>query len=604
MCGIYGTISINYKNIGQKFSKDLSHRGPDDNGIFFDHSNNLALGHNRLSIIDLSNQAHQPMMDESKSYVVVFNGEIYNFKELKQELVSLGYNFNTNSDTEVVLKSFIHWGEICIQKFRGMFAFCIFNKKNRSLFLARDRFGIKPLIYSFLDDQFIFSSELKSFLNSNFVTKKLSNQAVSELFQYGSVKQPNTMLEGVYQLLPAHCMTIKIDRSYEIKKYYDYVKESKKLPKIDSYNEAVLKVREELELATKYHMVSDVDVGAFLSSGIDSTAVVALMKLYSDKQINTFSIGFKNKTYVQDETVIASRTAKQLGCNHQNIKIDDEYVENIFDDFIESIDQPSIDGMNTFIVSKETAKNMKVALTGTGGDEVFAGYTHFKFISQYASKKKNLISFVGQQLNKLRPNKFTKKYDYMGVNATKAVEMKRSLGINLDKILINPCYGSFSISEDQLSSIQIVSKHEIDNYMLNTLLRDNDVLSMAHSLEVRPILLDHKLVELAFSLDDNFKVRNGTLKSVLIDSVKDIIPIEVYKKRKQGFAMPFINWMNKPLNKKFAQVIFNPKLNSVFTQAYLQQLQDRVKSKKLESVDWLSFIFVSWLIKYSIQVDR
>ena len=268
----------------------------------------------------------------------MFNGEIYNFKELKQELVSLGYNFNTNFDTEVVLKSFIHWGEICIQKFRGMFAFCIFNKKNRSLFLAGDRFGIKPLIYYFLDDQFIFSSELKSFLNSNFVTKKLSNEAVCELFKYGSVKQPNTMLEGVYQLLPAHCMTIKIDRSYEIKKYYDYVKESKKLPKIDSYNEAVLKVREELELATKYHMVSDVDVGAFLSSGIDSTVVVALMKLYSDKQINTFSIGFKNKTYVQDETVIASRTAKQLGCNHQNIKIDDEYVENIFDDFIESID--------------------------------------------------------------------------------------------------------------------------------------------------------------------------------------------------------------------------------------------------------------------------
>ena len=192
----------------------------------------------------------------------------------------------------------------------------------------------------------------------------------------------------------------------------------------------------------------------------------------------------------------------------------------------------------------------------------------------------------------------------MGVNATKAVETKRSLGMNLDKIQINPCYGSFSISEDQLSSIQIVSKHEIDNYMINTLIRDNDVLSMAHLLEVRPILLDHKLAELAFSLDDNFKVQNGTLKSVLIDSVKDIIPIEVCKKRKQGFAMPFINWMKKSLKKKFAQIIFNPKLNSVFTQAYLQQLQDIVKSKKLESVDWLSFIFVSWLIKYSIQVDR
>jgi len=603
MCGIYGALSINYKNIGQKFSNDLAHRGPDDKGLFLDQRNNLALGHNRLSIIDLSNNAHQPMIDESKNYVLVFNGEIYNFKELRQELVSLGYNFNTNSDTEVVLKSFINWGEHCIQKFRGMFAFCIFNKKNRSLFLARDRFGIKPLIYSFVDDQFIFSSELKPFLNSNFVTKKLSHKAISELFQYGSVKQPNTMIEGVYQLLPAHCMTVKLDRNYEIKKYYDYVKESRKLPKIDSYNEAVLKVREELEVATKYHMVSDVDVGAFLSSGVDSTAVVALMKLYSDKQINTFSIGFKNETYVQDETAMASRTAKQLGCNHQNIKIDDEYVENIFDDFIESIDQPSIDGMNSFIVSKETAKNMKVALTGTGGDEVFAGYTHFKFISQYAKKKKNFISLIGQKLNRLRPNRFMKKYDFVGVNEAKAIEMKRCIRKNLDKTLINPRYSSFLPFKDKLSSIQIVSKHEIDNYMLNTLLRDNDVLSMAHSLEVRPILLDHKLVELAFSLDDNFKVRNGILKSILIDSVKDIIPSEVYKKKKQGFAMPFINWMNEPLNKKFDEVVFNPKANLVFNQVYLKQLQDRVKSKKLESIDWLSFIFISWLTKYSIEVD-
>jgi asparagine synthase (glutamine-hydrolysing) len=196
-----------------------------------------------------------------------------------------------------------------------------------------------------------------------------------------------------------------------------------------------------------------------------------------------------------------------------------------------------------------------------------------------------------------------KKYDFVGVNEAKAIEMKRCLRANLDKILINPSYSSTFSSNENLSSIQIVSKHEIDNYMLNTLLRDNDVLSMAHSLEVRPILLDHKLVELAFSLNDNFKVRNDTLKSVLIDSVKDIIPSEVYNKRKQGFAMPFINWMNKPLNKKFNQIIFNPKLNLVFNEIYLKQLQYRVKSRELESIDWLSFIFASWLVKYSIHTD-
>ena len=202
-----------------------------------------------------------------------------------------------------------------------------------------------------------------------------------------------------------------------------------------------------------------------------------------------------------------------------------------------------------------------------------------------------------------RPNKFTKKYEFVGIEAIKAIKMKRCMRKDLNKILINPSYTSTFSSNENLSSIQIVSKNEIDNYLLNTLLRDNDVLSMAHSLEVRPILLDHKLVELAFSLNDNFKVRGNTLKSVLIDSVKDIIPSEVYNKRKQGFAMPFINWMNEPLNKKFNQVIFNPKLDLVFNQIYLQQLQYRVKSKKLTSIDWLSFIFASWLIKYSIHID-
>lgn len=603
MCGIYGAISIDYKKISQKFANDLHHRGPDDKGIFFDHSNNLVLGHNRLSIIDLSNKAHQPMIDESENYIIVFNGEVYNFRDLRQELIALGQHFMTNSDTEVVLKSFKQWGTDCVHKFRGMFAFCIFDRIKKLLFVARDRFGIKPLIYSFLNDQFIFSSELKSFLNSNFINKQLSNRAISELFQFGSVKQPNTMLKDVNQLLPGHYMIIKSDKSYQIKKYYDYTNESKKLPKINNFEEAVYKVREELETATKYHMVSDVDVGAFLSGGIDSTAVVALMKLYSEKQINTFSIGFKNKTYVQDETSVATRSAKKLGCNHNNIKIDNEYIENIFEDFIESIDQPSIDGINTYIVSKETAKSMKVALTGTGGDEIFAGYQHFLFINQFANKKKNILSYMGQMLNRLRPNRFTKKYDYFGLNEIEAVEMKRCINFDLNKILVNPYFTSYPTLPGNLSPIQKVTKHEIDNYMLNTLLRDNDVLSMAHSLEVRPILLDHKLVELVFSLDDNFKVRNGLLKSVFVESVKDIIPKEVYEKNKKGFAMPFINWMNEPLNQKFYQVVSNPKVNKFFNPEYLEQLKHRVRFKKLQSLDWISFIFLSWMLKNSIYAE-
>lgn len=600
MCSIYGALGKNYKIIEQSFSKELDHRGPDDAGIYYDDSKNLSLGHTRLSIIDLSNHAHQPMCDSDDKYVLVFNGEIYNYQEIKKELISLGRDFNTSSDTEVVLKSFMQWGEKCAEKFRGMFAFCVYDKKKEVLFLARDRFGIKPLIYTFLDDQFVFSSELKPFLTSNIISKKLSAKAVSEYFQYGSVKQPNTMLEGVQQLLPGHCMTVKLDKSYEIKRYYDYAKESAKLPKIESYEDAVVKVREELEIATKYHLMSDVDVGAFLSGGVDSTAVVAMMKHYSDKQINTFSVGFKNKTNIEDETDIATRTAKHLGCNHHNIKIDDAYVENIFNDFIDSIDQPSVDGINTFIVSRETAKEMKVALSGLGGDEIFAGYPHFKTISENAQQKKGFLSFVGKKLNSLRRNRFTNKYEFVGVDEVIALDAQRSIHKDLSKILKNYFYSPRQSPSGNLSSLQKISKAEIDNYMLNTLLRDNDMLSMAHSLEVRPVLLDHKLVELAFSLDDSFKVRNGVLKSVFVDSIKDIVPSEVWQRKKTGFEMPFVDWMNGGLNKYFSQVVNSRKAGMIFDKKYLKHLQDRVKTKNIKRADWMSFVFLSWLERYDV----
>jgi asparagine synthase (glutamine-hydrolysing) len=349
--------------------------------------------------------------------------------------------------------------------------------------------------------------------------------------------------------------------------------------------------------------VADVEVGAFLSGGVDSTAVVAMMKHYSDKQINTFSLGFKHKTNVEDETDIAKRSAKYLGCKHHSIKIDDDYVVSIFDDFIDSIDQPSIDGINTYIVSLETAKEMKVALSGLGGDEIFAGYPHFKTISEYSNQKRGRMSFIGERLNNIRPNRFTNKYSFTGLDEELALEKQRAINKDLTKILKNN--SAFSIQSlifDNLSSIQKISKSEIDNYMLNTLLRDNDVLSMANSLEVRPILLDHKLVELAFSLNDSFKVRDGTLKSIFIDSIKDIIPSEVWQRKKTGFEMPFSSWMNNGLNSKFLKVIDNPKTKDIFQVDFLNSLKNRVKCKNLKRADWMVFIFLSWLVKYDINI--
>ncbi len=602
MCGIFGVIGTDYKQVDKYLVQTLSHRGPDDSGVFFDHNNNISIAHVRLSIIDLSNHAHQPMLSASENYVLSFNGEIYNYLEIKEELMSLGINFKTHSDTEVLLQSYIYWGQKCLHKLRGMFAFCIYDKFKKELFLARDRLGIKPLIYSVNDQNFIFSSELNPLIQSGLVSKTLSKDSISDYFQFGSIKQEKTIFEDAYHLLPGHFMRVNLDRKVSIERYYDYVKESDKVTPIDSYQDACKQIRKELEKATQYHMVGDVEVGAFLSGGVDSTAVVALMKQYTDSKITTFSLGFKHRTSIEDETPIASRTAEKLGCSHNSILIDGKYVKAIFNQFIEQLDQPSIDGINTFIISHETSKQMKVALSGLGGDEIFAGYQHFSTIKKYANTRKRSVHSLLKYLNNTRPNRFTDKYKFAGLSAEEAVYKQRKINHSLNKVLkhSNGCIPP--IEYPSLSQIQRISKSEIDEYMLNTLLRDNDVLSMAHSLEVRPVLLDHKLVEMAFSLPDDFKIRGASLKSVFVDSVKDIIPQEVWQRKKTGFEMPFAEWMNDCLNGRFREVLNLNLANELFVPEYLEKLKARVSNYKAQRQDWVPFIFLAWADKKQVSL--
>ena len=602
MCGIYGCVGTGYSQIESVFGRDLRHRGPDDNGFYKDEDAKIALGHVRLSIIDLSTNAHQPMSSRDGRYTIVFNGEIYNHLELREELKQTGVDFLSASDTEVVLQGYIAWGYKCLEKLRGMFAFAIYDNRTRELLLARDRFGIKPLIYSFLNEKFVFSSELKPLLKSDLIPKKLSYEAVNDFFRYGSVKQPKTILEGVYHLMPGHAMTVQMDRSHTVSEYYNFVQESLSRPQITDYNEAVKAVREELEVATRYHMVADVEVGAFLSGGVDSSAVVALMQRCSETSINTFCVGFKDRTNVIDETDVAERTARFLGTNHHTIKIDDIYISEIIDDFIESLDQPSIDGINTYVVSRETAKDLKVALSGLGGDELFAGYPHYASILNSIYMKNNSLEKFGRWINRKRPNRFTNKYRFAGMTEEEALEGQRKIIDNLDYVLLK-IEEKEKISHDKrLSSIQKLSAEEVGGYMLNTLLRDNDVLSMASSLEVRPILLDHKLAELAFSLADNFKIRDNRLKAVFVDSVKDIVPNEVWQRKKSGFEMPFASWMNGKLNGKFLEMVCGNKASCVFTQSYLKNLKKRINSKNIKRSDWISFVFLSWLEKFEVEV--
>lgn len=583
MCGIYGFIGKEYRKID--FRNELKKRGPDGDGVFYDE--NITLGHTRLAILDLEN-ASQPM--EFDNLVIVFNGEIYNYKELREELRNFGYNFYTNSDTEVLLKGFHKWGSGVLEKLRGMFAFCIYDKKNKKLFLARDRFGIKPLIYGFFGKRFVFSSELKPIFKS-FLPKKLNYKALASYFRYGSISQPDTILEGFYFLMPGYFMEVDFNLNYKIKKYYDLA--STAPFEVSLYNEAVKLTRQKLQEATKYHLVSDVEVGAFLSGGVDSSAVVGLMREFKT-DINTFSVGFSERVDVVDESEIAKRVAKFFGTKHYTIKINSNYVKKIFDEFILSLDMPSIDGINTFIVSKEASKKVKVAVSGLGGDEIFGGYPHFKFIIQ----KKPFFAKIAKFIHSIKPNRFTNPYKFVGLDEFESVELQRS--VNLEKVLKNEF--NFEIfKESNLTPLQKITLFEIKNYLLNTLLRDSDVLSMANSLELRPVLLDHKLVEFAFWLRDDFKIRDGRMKAVFVDAVKDLIPKEVYTRKKSGFEMPFTMWMNGIFNKEFLSLLENKELKKIFERNYLESLKKRIKLKKTQRRDWMMWIFLKYLEHYKVE---
>jgi len=581
----------------------LNHRGPDDKGCFFDQDIGVSFGHTRLSIIDLSNHASQPMVDQSGRYVLVFNGEVYNYKDLREELKNAGYVFTTDSDTEVVLYSYIAWGDECVKRFRGMFAFCVYDKQRQICFLARDRFGIKPLIYSFVDEQFVFASELKPLLEFKLVARKVSLESVDDVMRFGAVCQPRTIIEDAYQLEPGHVMVVSVeDLQFTKTRYYDLVSESKKRKAQCSYEEAVHAVREELEVATRYHMVADVEVGAFLSGGVDSTAAVALMQQYASKPVSTFTVGFSKDEGVVDETTLAEHTAALLGTKHQTIKVSDQYIDDIFDEFIEGLDQPSIDGINTFIVSRETSKSVKVAISGLGGDEIFAGYSHFLMLPKYVQGGSSMIGRIIRAVHNIRPNRVTRKFAYRGLPIEQALTMQRTLR-GTGKLLARREENShLSDVDEELTEIQRISKAEIEGYMLNTLLRDSDALSMSNSLELRPVLLDHNLFELAFGLDDEFKVRHGRFKSVFADAVKDLIPEEVITRGKTGFEMPFVSWMNGILNHRFASAIQQPIAKELFDARYLRRLNSRISSRSLKRNDWPTLILMSWLVKYGVSL--
>lgn len=571
MCGINGFISQQHSQqdreaIVRRMNDFLKHRGPNNDGIFSDK--NTTLGHRRLSIIDLSEEANQPFFSGDKKLVIVFNGEIYNYRELKLELQRTAhgsghstYFFKTGSDTEVILAAYLRWGNQCLNHLNGMFAFAIYNLETGAVFIARDRLGVKPFYYHYTENFLIFSSEVRAIIRSGIKKFKFNTELLSEYIQYQTVHAPNTLVKGIKQLLPGHYMEYAQGKA-TITEYWNperFIQQNND----STYKENCHKVFELLSASVQRRLVSDVPFGAFLSGGIDSSIVVALMSKVSNEKVNTFNVSFDESEF--SESTYAQLIAKKYNTQHHEIKLNQTDFLKELPNALNAMDHPSGDGPNTYIVSKATKNaGITMALSGIGGDELFAGYQNFKRLKELQekwwlkvmpgvalklggtlvkSRKKSVSTEKIAEILRLNDHSLKSIYP-LSRSVFTNIELNKIVKVNLARTTIEGIAGSINVNEKKILSA--ISCMEIKTYLQNVLLRDTDQMSMAVALEVREPFLDHKLTEFVLGINDEQKYPSSP-KKLLVDSVGDILPKEVVNRPKMGFTLPWQHWLKNEL---------------------------------------------------------
>jgi asparagine synthase (glutamine-hydrolysing) len=563
MCGIAGILYLNQPLPGvsliKKMTDAMAHRGPDAHNDYV--NGRIALGHRRLSIIDLSEVANQPLADHTGRYRIVFNGEIYNFRDVRARLAD--YPFATNGDTEVLLAAYIKWGADCLQYMKGMFAFAVWDNEEQVLFIARDRLGVKPVYYFINEDHFLFASEIRGITASGLVPKKIDQDAVREFLSYQSVGFPLSAIEGIGQLEAGACLTIRNGKTH-FKKYWDITRPTSPVERPHDIGQVKKDIRTLLRNAIERRLVSDVPIGAFLSGGIDSSAVVALMAEVSSERPNTFTIGFSEKEF--DESDYAAEVARKYNTNHNRVLLKPAVFLDELTNALDAMDTPSGDGINTYVVSKAIRQSgLTVALSGVGGDELFAGYPFFK---QYLQLKKyeklwgatgwarrlvaTAYSIKGsgragriQQLLKAPSCSIVSFYpEFRRIIGPSLLDKLTTLGKGTTVLENNLSHLNGSL--DSFPALSQVSIAEYLGYTQHTLLKDTDQMSMAVSLEVREPFFDHDLIEYVLGIPDALKFPY-TPKSLLVDSLGDLLPPQIVHRRKQGFLFPWEVWMKKEL---------------------------------------------------------
>ena len=580
----------------------MRHRGPDEEGFLTGEARapGLALGMRRLSIIDLPG-GHQPIWNETHNVAVIFNGELYNYRELRERLSLCGHRFVTQSDTEILVHAWEEWGEDALNELRGMFAFALLDLRERYatapiLFLARDPLGIKPLYYTQTPDGFAFASEVRALLASGLAAKQISQDALTAYLLFGSVSEPVTLLEGVFSLPPGHRMLLYVPdrrRTPRARPWWDpsHSPAARDTRKPRDLSSAAKGLRPLLEDAVRAHLIADVPVGLFLSSGLDSGAIAALAAR-AQAGIKSFTLTFPGTAF--DEAELASAVAKRCKTTHAEVPLDGSAILARLDEALAALDQPTMNGFNTYFVSWAAKEvGLKVALSGVGGDELFAGYQTFADTPRLA-KLIRLAWFMPSALRRLvaplvaglsarrsspdaprkaaaawtRPDSLPHAY-YFARTLFPPGQLERTIEprfrpstINADGVTLEPTWlGWLERTADEarkLEPVAGISWMEMRTYMASTLLRDTDSVSMAQSLEVRVPLLDTLVVEFAESLPDAARWRPGTQKALLVEALGDLLPREILAQRKRTFTLPWEEWLRGPLRARVEASFASP----------------------------------------------
>jgi len=634
MCGIAGFVDFNAVNDKQELismTDSLIHRGPDASGYYFEQKPqfSIGLGHRRLSVIDISPAGNQPMQFLNNRYWIIFNGEIYNYAEIREVLIGMDHRFETHSDTEVILHAYHEWGPDALKRFVGMFAFVIYDTLEEKIFCCRDRAGVKPFFYYWNNDVFLFGSELKALMANPHFHKEINIDAVGAFMQFGYVPAPNCIFKKSFKLLPAHYLLFELKSrkisTYEYWNVYDcYNQEKLKI----SAREAVDETEKVLEKAFNYRLVADVPVGIFLSGGYDSSCLVALLQKNKITKLKTYTIGFDDPAF--NEAQYAKEIAGILGTDHHELYCNEKDALNVIPDLPYFFDEPFADSSSipTILVSKMARESVTVALSADAGDEIFGGYDRYEWMLKFY-KKMNAIPAIARKsgsavlttlpLDKLPAfrddNMFKKKYEklkkilrdpspqniYMGMTEDFTEKEREYLFIKKTNSIFSAHYAQ-ELKAAYFDPLTYAMTKDYQTYMVDDILQKVDRATMSVSLEGREPFLDQHIIEWAGKLPAEFKIYNGQRKYLLRSIVHKYIPGKLMDRPKKGFSVPLDYWLRgvlKPLVDRYLDPSFIKKQN-IFDEHCIMQIKKSYYDIKKENdyKIWYLLMFQMWYDKW------